>query len=46
MSDFLDRFIAAVSVLGLLVLLATAGTGGPVIDGECKQPQPVKRVLL
>ena len=49
MTDFLDRFIAAFSVLGLLVLLATAGTWGPVVDGEakpeCVQPVPSKKIV-
>jgi hypothetical protein len=50
MSDFMDRFIAVVSVLGLLVLLATAGTWGPIVDGqakpECVQPVPTKKVVI
>jgi hypothetical protein len=49
MSDFMDRFIAAVSVLGLLVLIATASAWGPVVDGqakpECVQPVPTKKVV-
>ena len=53
MTDFLDRFIAAASavaaILGLLVLLATAGTWGPVVDGEakpeCVQPVPSKKIV-
>ena len=36
MSDFMDKFIAVVSVLGLLVLLATASTWGPIVDGQAK----------
>ena len=42
MSDFMDRFIAVVSVLGLLVLLATAGTWGPIVDGQQAKPECVK----
>ena len=45
-ADAMDRIIAIVSVIGLLVLVATAGTWGPVVDGECKQPKPVAKVKV
>jgi hypothetical protein len=42
MSDAMDRIIAAFSVLGLLVLLATAGSWGPIVDGQQAKPECVK----
>jgi hypothetical protein len=42
MSDVMDRFIAAVSVLGLLVLLATASSWGPIVDGQQAKPECAK----
>jgi hypothetical protein len=38
----MDKFIAVFSVLGLLVLLATAGTWGPIVDGHRAKPECVK----
>jgi hypothetical protein len=44
MSDFMDRFIGAFSVLGLIVLLALAylGTG----EQECTRPITQKVITL
>jgi hypothetical protein len=49
MTDFLDRFIAAFSVIGLIVLLALAFAGVPSADAgaepECVQPVPSKKIV-
>jgi hypothetical protein len=42
MSDFMDKFITVFSVLGLLVLLATASSWGPIVDGQQAKPECAK----